>query len=199
MTQRRPTHRSSNWNMKSRGEPSFHRNGRLNSQSYDWADRIGYGKILKGNGINNPAWIRKSEHRSMYNDFSGTDLETTVPGNKPNESLAEHPICSAKTELHPLPARPDKVVREGYSSGSECEVLVSLGVDPVKVACMLLNRKYASRIPTFPATETKVSWHVDEPQAIIMNHKPKRMHRHTYYASYKSSNECKPELRNDKK
>ena len=136
-----------------------------------------------------------------------------VPGNKTNEGSKEHPISSAEKELRSLFARPDKVLQEDYSSGSECEVLVSLGVDPVKVACMLLNHKYASKIPTFPATETKVSWHADEPQAIITNYKPKRKHRHTYYASYKRSNECKPnqskenefrfnskpELRNDKK
>ena len=128
---------------------------------------------------------------SMHNDFSGTDLEITVPRNKTNESSVEHPVSSAETEIRPLFARPDKVLPEDYSSGTECECLVSLGGLPVKIACMLVNRKYAAKVTTFPASETKVSWHADEPQAIIMNYKSKRKHRHTYNAYHKSSNECK--------
>ena len=183
MTHSRPIPRGSKRNMITRGEASSPRNARLISQSYDWEDRIGYENVLKGKGINNPAWrypFKKSEHRSMYNDFSGTDLEITVPGNKTTVSSVEHPVSSAETELRPLFARPDKVLQEDYSSGTECECLVSLGGLPVKITCMLVNRKYATKVTTFPATETKVFWHVDEPQAIVMNYKPKRKHRHTY-------------------
>ena len=146
-------------------------------------DKIGYERILKGNEINLPAGrypFRKIEKMSMYKDFSGNELDINVPGNKPNESSVEHPVSSAETELRPLFARPDKVLQEDYSSGTECECLVSLGGLPVKIACMLVNRKYATKVTTFPATETKVSGHVDKPQAIVMNYKPKRKHRHTY-------------------
>ena len=41
--------------MRTRGEPSFPRNARLNSQAYNGADKIGYERILKGNEINLPA------------------------------------------------------------------------------------------------------------------------------------------------